>query len=349
MIRHKNIIIATALALPICLYVNAGAINKFIDVGMEFVQYGYKVFSNKNVFNADINHGFTKSKNQWSSGITNLKKHSIETIVHATNNEITSAGKAKTKTVLQYTFGKEEVKKIVSITSSEAIDPIAVIDSIATDKKLTIPNRKSNIKTTFPVTIKTIPSNARVRIMNIAAPYQDGIKLKKGRYDIEVTLDSYRSQRFWTDFDPIFNQLEVNLNKKGSLSCKGVEISEAGSMWQEYGSQVKIVDYFENVTVSEIYFSQLDFISSRNYIEFYHNDISGDFAYFNYIYGFLNKNELNKNKKIEAKKDRYNNVHIGIENVPGENRVKMITFVETPQYALAHSIREAYCKSLETL
>ncbi|MBA6379700.1 MULTISPECIES: hypothetical protein [unclassified Colwellia] len=352
MIKHKHLIIAVSLALPVCLYVNAGAINKAVDVGLELLKYGFKAFSSKNAFDTDIDNGFIKSKEKWTPGIQELKKQSIETTVNAVNNEVSSEGKEKTKAVLQYFFEKEEANNIASIVADNNIASIVTDNnttSTVADEKITIPKRKHRLKATFPVTIKANPSSARVRIMNITPVYQDEIELKKGRYDVEVTLRGYRTQRFWVDLDPRFNQLEVNLNKKGSLPCEGVEITNGGSMWQEYGSQIKIVDYFDNVTVAEIYFSQLDILASRNYIEFYHSDISGNFAYFNFIYGFLNKDELYKNKKVKTKSERHNKVNIGIENVPGENRVKMITFQESPQYVAAYSVKEAYCKSLEAL
>jgi hypothetical protein len=323
--------------------VNAGAINKAIDVGFELVKHGFKAFSSKKAFNTDIDNGFIKSKEKWTPGILELKTQSIETTVNAVNNEVSSEGKEKIKSVLQYIFEKDEANNITSIVADSNIT------SIVADEKIIIPKKKHRLKATFPVTIKANPSSARVQIMNITPAYQDKIKLKKGRYDVKVTKPGYRTQRFWVDLDPRFSQLEVTLNKKGSLPCEGVEITYGGSMWQEYGSQIKIVDYFDNVTVAEIYFSQIDILASRNYIEFYHSDISGNFAYFNFIYGFLNKDELYKNKKVKVKSERHNKVNIGIENVPGENRVKMITFVESPQYAAAYSIKEAYCKSLEEL
>ncbi|MBN2419881.1 MAG: DUF2846 domain-containing protein [Deltaproteobacteria bacterium] len=41
------------------------------------------------------------------------------------------------------------------------------------------------------------PSNARVRIMNIAPVFEQGIRLNEGRYDVEVSASGYLSHREW--------------------------------------------------------------------------------------------------------------------------------------------------------
>jgi len=48
----------------------------------------------------------------------------------------------------------------------------------------------------YSLTIKPTPSNARVQIMNIKPKYYDGIKLKKGKYDIKVSKKSYQTMNF---------------------------------------------------------------------------------------------------------------------------------------------------------
>ena len=46
-----------------------------------------------------------------------------------------------------------------------------------------------------PLTIKTGPNYARVRVMNIVPRYYDGMVLEKGTYDILVTADGYECER----------------------------------------------------------------------------------------------------------------------------------------------------------
>ena len=338
MIRKEYLIVFVIFLIPICLYANAGAINKALDVAADLIKHGYKVFVNREQFDNQVTSNFINRREDWTGGILSLKKQSIETAMNTTVNEVSNVAKNKVNAVLQYTFTEKETKNIASKN-------ILVKKKIAPKKK----RERAKQNKVFPVQIKASPETAKIRIMNIAPAYYDGIELKAGRYNLEVTASGYRTQRLWVDFDLNYNKLEVNLNRKGSLKCEDIQVTEGGSMWQEYGTQVQIVDYLDNVTVAEVYFSQLDFVASRNYIDFYDSDIAGDFAYFNYIYGFLNKDEIYNNKNVETKKNRYNQVHIGIENVPGENKVKLITFVEAPQYAVIHSVKEAYCKALEEI
>ncbi|WP_169400689.1 caspase family protein [Desulfobacter curvatus] len=54
-----------------------------------------------------------------------------------------------------------------------------------------IPSKKGSI------TVKPSPPDSRVRILNIPPKYKDGIKLKPGRYHIEVSAEGYPRQRHW--------------------------------------------------------------------------------------------------------------------------------------------------------
>ena len=49
----------------------------------------------------------------------------------------------------------------------------------------------------YPLTIKTQPANARVRILNIKPAYHPGIRLEQGKYHIEVSATDYHPQTFW--------------------------------------------------------------------------------------------------------------------------------------------------------
>lgn len=52
---------------------------------------------------------------------------------------------------------------------------------------------------TYSLTVKTSPSQARVRILNIPERYQPGIQLPAGRYHIEVSHAGYDTVRNWID------------------------------------------------------------------------------------------------------------------------------------------------------
>jgi len=45
--------------------------------------------------------------------------------------------------------------------------------------------------------VDTTPSGARIRILNIAEPYRRGIKLKPGRYHIEISRSNHETKREW--------------------------------------------------------------------------------------------------------------------------------------------------------
>ena len=52
-------------------------------------------------------------------------------------------------------------------------------------------------KSEYPLTIKTTPEAARIRILNIGPRYEDGIELKPGKYHIEVSKSGYKRHREW--------------------------------------------------------------------------------------------------------------------------------------------------------
>jgi hypothetical protein len=49
------------------------------------------------------------------------------------------------------------------------------------------------------LTVQPIPPDARVRILNIGARYQPGIRLGPGRYHIEVSKPGYATQLQWAE------------------------------------------------------------------------------------------------------------------------------------------------------
>ena len=58
------------------------------------------------------------------------------------------------------------------------------------------------------LTVRTSPEGAKVRLLEIAAPYQDGMRLKPGRYHVEVTHPGYRRHLEWLElgtFDTVYS------------------------------------------------------------------------------------------------------------------------------------------------
>ena len=62
------------------------------------------------------------------------------------------------------------------------------------------------------LTVTTQPADARVRIMNIKPKYENGIELKEGNYDVEVSKPGYITYREWVVVDKR-TILTVELNK----------------------------------------------------------------------------------------------------------------------------------------
>jgi len=80
--------------------------------------------------------------------------------------------------------------------------------------------------------IATTPSNARVRILNITPKYRDGIKLKTGRYHIEVSAAGYRKQTQWLTLDAGNTQQQITL-------ARLPKVSEQNNMKAQYNLGVK--------------------------------------------------------------------------------------------------------------
>jgi|GEM_PF-1078163 len=81
---------------------------------------------------------------------------------------------------------------------------------------------------TYKLVVNTIPSSAKVNIMNISPKYRDKITLIEGKYDILVQKKGYKTYRKWIDLDKNL-VLNVKLNPKmGTLKpTKTADKSEA--------------------------------------------------------------------------------------------------------------------------
>ncbi|MEN8219382.1 MAG: PEGA domain-containing protein [Pseudomonadota bacterium] len=63
------------------------------------------------------------------------------------------------------------------------------------------------------LTVNAIPSNSRIRIMNIGPKYQPGICLMEGKYEIFVTHQGYESYREWIKITDEDVSLDVMLTR----------------------------------------------------------------------------------------------------------------------------------------
>ena len=67
------------------------------------------------------------------------------------------------------------------------------------------------LKQSPQLTIKTSPENARIRLLNIAPKYRQGMQLKAGRYHLEVTKTGYQRYTKWFNLDNQHQSLYVEL------------------------------------------------------------------------------------------------------------------------------------------
>ena len=79
------------------------------------------------------------------------------------------------------------------------------------------------------LTIKTTPGNARIRILNIGPRYQDGLKLKPDRYDIEVSKEGYKRHREWIELESRDMVHLVDLDKIEKKTSYSNSYSSGGS------------------------------------------------------------------------------------------------------------------------
>ncbi|MBF0453992.1 MAG: serine/threonine protein kinase [Magnetococcales bacterium] len=66
----------------------------------------------------------------------------------------------------------------------------------------------------FSLTIRTIPADAEIKILNIQPPYQPGIKLPPENYHLEVSRAGYETKRKWIKIKNRDRVLEIQLKKR---------------------------------------------------------------------------------------------------------------------------------------
>jgi len=49
--------------------------------------------------------------------------------------------------------------------------------------------------------VNTVPKNARIKLLNSDIPFRQGVDLKLGRYQVEITAEGYESRKEWVDLD----------------------------------------------------------------------------------------------------------------------------------------------------
>ena len=199
----------------------------------------------------------------------------------------------------------------------------------------------------IPFEVRTIPENANVRIMNIQDKYRDGIRLKPGRYDIEVTSPGYRMRRFWIDVGPHKRSIEIRLNKKGGLDCSPTLEISGGSL-ANYGTRIRAEDTFHGVTLDEIFFAYAAHSDKMNTTIALDSGITEKYAYIDMIQPTnLSWDQIKDNNFVEIDPDRHGKLFMGFEKIDNDT-VKVISYAEFPQHTVLRgtadgALKEAFC------
>jgi len=86
-------------------------------------------------------------------------------------------------------------------------------DEVISSKKFNINEKKE--KKPGGLFISTVPENAKIRILNIKPKYSEGMKLKNGKYNVEVSAEGYRKKRMWINFTSgMDNNINIQLEKE---------------------------------------------------------------------------------------------------------------------------------------
>jgi len=101
----------------------------------------------------------------------------------------------------------------IVVTEKELLDSMGYFEPVGKGPEIVmIRDLLISEKTEFSLTVKTKPDDATVRLMNIRPKYKDGIKLKPGKYDVEVSKEGFHTYRRWFTIEKKDKTIEVNLN-----------------------------------------------------------------------------------------------------------------------------------------
>ena len=88
--------------------------------------------------------------------------------------------------------------------------------------------------TKYSLNIITTPKDAQVSILNIKQKYYDGIKLKKGKYDIKINKEGYKTKQGYITVDKNLT-LNITLDKVVVINKDNVWLDKTTNlMWQVY-------------------------------------------------------------------------------------------------------------------
>ena len=105
---------------------------------------------------------------------------------------------SKKLTPQQQTIARQLKPKLQAVASSEQSPP--PVSAPMPPSPLREPSAQESDRTAkvgFPLTVHPVPTDARVRILNIQPSYRPGISLEPGKYHLEVSRPGYQTENRW--------------------------------------------------------------------------------------------------------------------------------------------------------
>ena len=112
------------------------------------------------------------------------------------------------------------------LASYSADNPYTVEDNVLRIEAVDRKRHWKEYKESGKLFVDTVPSNARVRILNITPKFHQGMELDRGRYHVETSKQGYETQKKWVSLkagenkrlDVRLEQLQASIQPKPSYS-----------------------------------------------------------------------------------------------------------------------------------
>ncbi|ARN76101.1 bifunctional serine/threonine-protein kinase/formylglycine-generating enzyme family protein [Oceanicoccus sagamiensis] len=117
----------------------------------------------------------------------------------------------------------------------------------------------------YALTIKTTPSDATIRLLNIKPAYKAGIKLPPGAYHIQVSAEDYFPKKIWLRINNKNISRQVKLKPTRRLLTAGTVINDKLSDGSEGPNMVVLPRLNQAIAISqqEVTFQQYDLFASQ--------------------------------------------------------------------------------------
>src|SRR5690606_18738925 len=109
-----------------------------------------------------------------------------------------------------------DMTRSMAIADQASPEPKTLVDQLTSNFAFGAPDNSQEVTPELPtygLIVDTIPSNARVRIMNIVERYHPGIRLTPGRYLIEVSHPGFETLNEWIEIIDQDFQLSYSLQR----------------------------------------------------------------------------------------------------------------------------------------